>query len=665
MVLFFKKTIFSLLIILMGGLSLQAQKYNAASASLGIVGDVADVKTTTSGGIALVGGGGSVNAAFKWMIQKSGGGDVVVITASGSAGYNEDIYNMGGVNSVQTLNIISREQADNDTVANIIRNAEMLFIGGGDQSNYMKYWRGTKTQDAINYLMNVKKVPVGGTSAGCAILSGIYYSGEDGSVVSDKALNNPYMKDVTLYNNDLLHAPYLEHVITDQHYLARKREGRHVTFLARIIRDWGIYAKGIAPDEKTAVCIDQEGNAKVFGVSKAYFIITDPTLPPERISANQPLQWVSNKKALLVYEIQGNETGAGNFSVADFSKEKASGGQWYNWYVENGKLIKTAALENKVKYAMVIHGGAGTITKKSMTPEKEKEYRAALTAALKAGYEKIKAGKSSLDAVEAAIHILEDSPLFNAGKGAVFTHDGKNEMDAAIMDGKTLSAGAVAGVTNVRNPISAARAVMEKSEHVMMVGAGAEKFAKEAGLIIVDPSYFYTEKRWLDLKQAIKEDSMKSKLDHSFSPSKLGTINRDYKFGTVGAVALDHNGNLAAGTSTGGMTNKRFGRIGDAPIIGAGTYANNNTAGISCTGWGEFYIRNVVAHDLSALMEYKGLTLEEAGKTVIKKVGDMGGDGGLIALDKYGNVTMPFNTEGMYRGTVTEDGKIEIQIYGE
>ena len=316
------------------------------------------------------------------------------------------------------------------------------------------------------------------------------------------------------------------------------------------------------------------------------------------------------------------------------------------------------------KYVMVIHGGAGTITRKNMSAEKEAAYVAALTKALQTGYDVLKSGKTSLDAVEATIHIMEDSPLFNAGKGAVFTHDGKNEMDAAIMDGKTLMAGAVAGVTTIKNPISAARAVMEKSEHVMMVGPGAELFAKQAGIEIVNPKYFYTKERWDGLQQAIKEDSTKSVLDHGNKKSmKLGTINHDYKFGTVGAVALDQSGNLAAGTSTGGMTNKRYGRIGDSPIIGAGTYANNATAGISCTGWGEFYIRNVVAHDISAMMEYKNMPVADAAKAVLDKVGKMGGDGGLIALDAKGNVTMPFNTEGMYRGTVTADGKIEVLIY--
>jgi cyanophycinase-like exopeptidase len=307
-------------------------------------GDAADVKTSTKGGVALVGGGGYVNGAFKWMIDRSGGGDVVVITASGNTALNKALYALGGVNSVQTLNITSKVQADHDTIAAIIRNAEMLFIAGGDQSNYMNFWRGTKTQSAINYLLNKKKVPVGGTSAGCAILSGLYYSGEAESAVSDSSLMDPFHPNITLYNNDLLHAPFLKNVITDQHYLARKREGRHVTFLARIIHDWKIFPKGIAPDERTAVCIDEKGNAQVIGESKAYFITTDKNKAPERIARNQPLEWVANKKALKVYEIQGSDVGAGKFSVKNFKPRRASGGKWYWWWASSGKLYKEAHL---------------------------------------------------------------------------------------------------------------------------------------------------------------------------------------------------------------------------------------------------------------------------------------------------------------------------------
>lgn len=326
-------------------------------------------------------------------------------------------------------------------------------------------------------------------------------------------------------------------------------------------------------------------------------------------------------------------------------------------------LWLTASAQQK-KYVMVIHGGAGTILKKNMSAEKEAEYITVLTQALKAGYAKIQEGKSSLDAVEATIHVMENDPHFNAGKGAVFTHEGRNELDAAIMNGKNLMAGAVAGVTTIKNPISAARAVMEKSEHVMLIGDGAGEFAKEAGLELVDRKYFWTKERWDGLQKAIKQDSLKAVLDQgNKKTSLLGTENHDYKFGTVGCVALDKDGNLSAGTSTGGMTNKKYGRVGDAPIIGAGTYCNNETAGISCTGWGEFYIRNVVAKTISDLMEYKGLSVVEASKTALDKVGKMGGDGGLIALDRKGNMTMPFNTEGMYRGAITEDGKIEVFIY--
>jgi cyanophycinase len=311
---------------------------NHRPASLGIIGDTADVKTPTQAGIVMMGGGKDVDAAFKWMINRSGGGDVVVIRASGTAAYNFYINELGKVNSVETLKIDSRQLANNDTVARIIRNAEMLFIAGGDQSNYMKYWKGTKTMDAINYLLNTKHVPVGGTSAGCAILGGFYYSGEGGSLTADSALANPYGKLVTLYNNDFLHAPFLRNVITDQHYVTRGRQGRHVVFLSRIDKDWHIAAKGIAADERTAVCMDDKGQAIVFGSSKAYFLLPDPKKPAEVCAPNKPLTWNQNHQAIKVYEIQGSETGTGHFDIAGFDVNKASGGTWQWWWVDNGKL---------------------------------------------------------------------------------------------------------------------------------------------------------------------------------------------------------------------------------------------------------------------------------------------------------------------------------------
>lgn len=314
------------------------------------------------------------------------------------------------------------------------------------------------------------------------------------------------------------------------------------------------------------------------------------------------------------------------------------------------------------KYVVVIHGGAGTILKKDMSSELEEQYRAKLKEALTQSYQKIKEGKSSLEAVEAAIVVMEDSPLFNAGKGAVFTSDGRNELDASIMYGKDKSAGAVAGLTVVKNPIKAAIAVMQKSEHVMMIGKGAEQFAKKEGLEIVNPKYFWTQHRW-DVLQKVKKAELKANqpnaMNNSHYPSYYWV---DKKFGTVGCVALDRDGNISAGTSTGGMTNKKYGRVGDAPIIGAGTYADKNV-GISGTGWGEFYIRTSAARTVAAKYEYQNKDVKTATQEVMLEIEKLGGDGGMIALDKNGNLAMTFNTEGMYRGTVTEDGEINIEIY--
>jgi beta-aspartyl-peptidase (threonine type) len=301
-------------------------------------------------------------------------------------------------------------------------------------------------------------------------------------------------------------------------------------------------------------------------------------------------------------------------------------------------------------FAIAIHGGAGGLMTGTVTPEKEKAYNEKLSEALEAGYSLLGKGGSAIDAVEAAVRVLEDSPLFNAGKGSVFNNDGVNEMDAAIMNGKTLKAGAIAEVHTIRNPITCARAVMEKSQHVLLASAGAEKFAKECGLEIVEPSYFYDEDRhqqWLATKN--------KEVNYSWSGDTLPESEK--KFGTVGAVALDNQGNLAAATSTGGVNNKKFGRVGDSPIIGAGTYANNKTCAVSCTGQGEYFIRNVVAYDISALMEYKNLPLAQATAEAMKKVALLGGEGGLISIDVQGNISAPFNTSSMFRGWINTVGE--------
>lgn len=332
----------------------------------------------------------------------------------------------------------------------------------------------------------------------------------------------------------------------------------------------------------------------------------------------------------------------------------------------NGKENQefTQDLGKSQKIALAIHGGAGTIKRENMSGVQEEEYRSKLQESLEAGFSVLEAGGSSLDAVMASVKIMEDSPLFNAGKGAVFTNEGKNEMDAAIMDGASKKAGAVAGITRVKNPISAAYAVMNQSQHVFMVGEGAEKFAQEQDLEMVDPSYFRDEKRYQQLMKII--ESEKQELDHSslLEMELEDPYFKDRKFGTVGAVAVDSKGNISAATSTGGMTNKRYGRVGDVPIIGAGTYADNLTCAVSATGHGEYFIRAVVAHEIASQIKYAGKSLKEAAEDVVmRQLVEMKGEGGVIAIDQKGNITMPFNSQGMYRGFIWEKGQAKTFIF--
>lgn len=328
-------------------------------------------------------------------------------------------------------------------------------------------------------------------------------------------------------------------------------------------------------------------------------------------------------------------------------------------------LIKKGTVSEAINFGLVIHGGAGTILKENMSDSLEMAYTNKLEEAIRKGHEVLNEGGTSMEAVTAAIMIMEDSPLFNAGKGAVFTNQETNELDASVMDGNTLNAGAVSGVTTVKNPISLAVAVMDKSEHVMLSGKGAEQFAQEQHIALEDPSYFYTERRFKSL-QRVKQKEIENKTKDLNKKAAFVTdpFIKASKFGTVGCAALDKYGNLAAGTSTGGMTNKRYNRIGDAPIIGAGTYANNATCAVSSTGWGEYFIRAMVAHDISALMEYKGLTLQEAASEVIqKKLPDLGGTGGIVAIDHKGEMALEFNTPGMYRASMNSKGDLSVKIY--
>ncbi len=326
------------------------------------------------------------------------------------------------------------------------------------------------------------------------------------------------------------------------------------------------------------------------------------------------------------------------------------------------QVFCSAANGQESPVAIVIHGGAGTILPEQMTERMEAEYRAILEDALRAGHARLTNGGSSLDAVVTAVQILEESPLFNAGRGAVFTNDEFIELDASIMEGQSRDAGAVAALRHVRSPIALARLVMEKSPHVMLVGEGAETFAREHEVEMVPNEYFSTQRR---LEQVRRQKAREEAMDGS-APETTPEIDPDHKFGTVGAVALDRYGTVAAATSTGGMSNKKFGRVGDSPIIGAGTYADNSTCAVSATGHGEYFIRGVVAHDLAAMMKYAGMSLSDAADTVIfHKLTEMGGTGGLIAIDAQGNIAMPFNTQGMYRGMIGTDGSVDIRLYAD
>src|SRR5688572_28719170 len=329
------------------------------------------------------------------------------------------------------------------------------------------------------------------------------------------------------------------------------------------------------------------------------------------------------------------------------------------------------------KIALAIHGGAGTILRSSMTPELEREYREGLQNALEVGWRLLSADGNSLDAVERTVCALEDFPLFNAGRGSVFTHDGKNEMDASIMDGKTLKAGAIAFVQNIKHPISLARLVMERTEHVLLAAEGANQFATEMGVERVPDEYFFTEHRWKQLQDAIARGAVE--LDHTpEEPSGGTTENTDdtepggdrksqianrKSLGTVGAVACAQQGHLAAATSTGGMTNKKFGRVGDTALVGAGTYAEDTTCAVSCTGQGEFFMLGVTAYDVAARMKYKGVDLDTAANETLSRLTEIGGEGGFIAVDANGNVVLPFNCEGMYRGYITGESGVNVEVY--
>ncbi len=591
-------------------------------------------------GLLLMGGGDRNVDALRWFVRKSGNGHLLVLRASQTTDVADEFYHdIGGLASVETLVFKGRESSLDPKVLASIAKADGIFIAGGDQARYVRFWKGTPVAAALDAHVRAGK-PLGGTSAGLAILGEFLYGATDGgSIRSPEALADPVGPAVTI-EQDFLHIDRLRGIVTDTHFKERNRLGRLFAFLTKAQTQTGTPRRplqGLGVDESAALAVEADGSARIFA--------TDARGSAWLVHAFDAPSVAGRPLAVRRIEV----TGVGAGSVLRLPEGKVEAPTFQRTYrVVNGEAQEIAPL------MLVIHGGAG-VERSTLSADEERDARAALELALRRGHAELMAGKTALDAVTAAITVLEDDPHFNAGRGAVFTHDGRNELDASVMDGATRRAGAVAGVTRVRNPILLARAVMENSEHVMMVGAGAEEFAREQNITMVDPSWFRTEKRWQQLQQRLKPAETKT--------TDTATPRGQRYTGTVGAAALDMNAGLAAGTSTGGMTNKRYGRVGDSPVIGAGTWADDVCA-VSGTGWGEFYIRSAAAHEVCARMRYLGETAAQAGAAVINgAIPALGGDGGAIVLGADGRFATPFNTEGMFRGWIGLDGVPHIAVY--
>ncbi|TXH65510.1 MAG: peptidase T [Lysobacteraceae bacterium] len=595
-------------------------------------------------GLLLMGGGDRNYDALRWFVNKAGNGHLVVLRASLTTDVaNEFYYDVGGGKSVETFVFKSREPSTDPKILSALAKADGIFIAGGDQARYVRFWKGTPVAEALDAHVRAGK-PLGGTSAGLAMLGEFLYGAMDGgSIRSAEALADPLGPAVTI-EQDFLHIAPLRGVVTDTHFKERERLGRLFAFLAKAETLTGEPRRGLiglGVDESAALAVEADGTARVFATETS----GGGTLVRAGFKHVQ-----QSGRAMHLPRV--STIGFGPKSVIHLPEGRVESPMYERHYrIVDGRMIEVP------RVLLAIHGGAG-VERRSMTPEEETGARAALELALRKGYEQLQAGKPALEAVTAAITVLEDDPHFNAGRGAVFTHDGRNELDASVMDGATRQAGAVAGVRRVRNPILLARAIMERSDHVMMVGDGAEAFAREHGVELVDPTWFRTEKRWQQLQRRLEEE----RAGHKGAAAPPPLQGREYT-GTVGAVALDVHSRLAAGTSTGGMTNKRYGRVGDSPVIGAGTYANDVCA-VSGTGWGEFYIRTSAAHDICARMSYLNETAAQAGEAVINQsIPALGGDGGAIVLGADGSMAMPFNTEGMFRGWIGPEGVPQVAIY--
>lgn len=606
-----------------------------------VVGDLtAKVPGQVRPGLLLMGGGDRNDDALRWFMGHAGGGHIVVLRASLGGEIGEEFFRkIGGIASVETLVFHDRDAANDPKVLAAIAHADGIFIAGGDQSRYVRFWRGTRLAAAIDAHVRAGK-PLGGTSAGLAILGEYLYGAMDGgSITSPQALADPLGDGVTI-ERDFLHLPLLSGIITDTHFNERGRLGRLAAFVAKSEHLSGHALLGLGVDEAAAVAVEGDGSAHVYGASPtaSAFVVHGGFV-------QRQVEDVPMNLGRFEVDIAGTQSTL-HFPAGTIEQPVAR----RSFAVRDGVLMMLDAP------MLVIHGGAG-VEPGELSAQEEADVRKVLESALRAGYSKLVAGAASVDAVTAAITVLEDDPHFNAGRGAVFTHDGRNELDTSIMDGANGKAGAAAGLHRVKNPILLARAIMDHSRHVMMIGDGAEAFAKEQGVTLVDPSYFRTDKRWKALQEALAEEKV---AQAAHVPLQLP--GRAY-FGTVGALAMDAKGDLAAGTSTGGMTNKRYGRVGDSPIIGAGTWADHRCA-VSNTGWGEYYIRVAAAHEICARVRLAGEPLSRAANEVINEViPKAGGDGGGIALGADGTVAFPFNTGGMYRGWIGADGVAHVAIY--
>ncbi|AMU91038.1 peptidase T [Sphingopyxis macrogoltabida] len=591
-----------------------------------------------SGGLLLMGGGDRNIDSMKWFFGKAGNGHIVVISASYGKEIGEEFFDeVGGIQSAEIFVFHDRSQSTNRKILDRLRKADGIFIAGGDQSRYVRYWRGTPVAEILDAHVAAGK-PLAGTSAGLAMQGEkLYGAMDDGSIKSPEALADPLGPANTI-EGDFVHFALLKGIVTDTHFKERDRLGRLFAFLAKaqVGRPADQPAMiGLGVDESAALAVEPDGSGRIYATAPdGYAWVVD----------GSTLRGVTGRGPLDAPRVK--VVGVGPGSVVHLPSGRVDNPVFERHYAARaGEIVEVP------RWSLAIHGGAGVIERKTLSPEKEQAYRAGLDAALRAGAAVLDKGGAALDAVAAAVRLLEDNPLFNAGRGAVFTAEGRNELDAAIMDGKTLKAGAVAGVTRTRHPIDLARAVMDNSPHVMLARDGADRFSVEQGLEQADPAWFRTEERWQQLL------AWRAKQQAAVDPTHL--------FGTVGAVALDADGHLAAATSTGGMTGKRWGRIGDSPIIGAGTYAKDGQCAVSATGSGEYFIRESAARQVCDRVAWKGESLKDAADDTIMAVGAIGGDGGLIAMGPDGRPAFAINDLGMYRGQITAGGVPATAIFAD